>query len=329
MALGFYEETRNGHRIIGHGGDTFYFHSDLHLVLDAGVGFFISYNSAGKGDISARGALWKHFMDRYFPYKPPDVSAISSAATDAQTVSGYYMTSRRAQNTFVGVTEAFSQIHVVPDSEGTIKVFPFKDYSGQIRRWREIAPLVYNEVNSQERIVFQRDATGRLELRIGFPAVIFQHVGLLSSYPWNRFVAYFGLTIMGLTLVLWPVAWVVRRHYGFKLDLSPAQGRLRLAIKLVCAINLLFVVGLATAFSVAEDLTFLSGKLDPWIVLLQIVGLIGVLGTLLVIYATLRLWRVPNIWKGVRWLNLLIVLACIAFTWFVLYWKMVNFNMNY
>src|SRR5262249_35419057 len=30
MAYGFYEESRNGHRIIGHGGDTVYFHSDLH-----------------------------------------------------------------------------------------------------------------------------------------------------------------------------------------------------------------------------------------------------------------------------------------------------------
>ena len=39
MALGFYEETRNGHRIIGHAGDTQYFHSDLHLIPDAGVGF--------------------------------------------------------------------------------------------------------------------------------------------------------------------------------------------------------------------------------------------------------------------------------------------------
>ena len=28
----------HGHRIIAHGGDTPYFHSDLHLFLDAGVG---------------------------------------------------------------------------------------------------------------------------------------------------------------------------------------------------------------------------------------------------------------------------------------------------
>ena len=31
FALGFYEESQNGHRIIGHGGDTQVFHSDLHL----------------------------------------------------------------------------------------------------------------------------------------------------------------------------------------------------------------------------------------------------------------------------------------------------------
>jgi hypothetical protein len=49
MCYGFYEESRNGHRIIGHGGDTVYFHSDLHLVLDQRVGFFVSYNSGGKG----------------------------------------------------------------------------------------------------------------------------------------------------------------------------------------------------------------------------------------------------------------------------------------
>jgi CubicO group peptidase (beta-lactamase class C family) len=67
MALGFYEETRNGHRIIGDAGDTQYFHSDLHLIPDAGIGFFISYNSAGKGDIRAREAVWHAFLDRYFP----------------------------------------------------------------------------------------------------------------------------------------------------------------------------------------------------------------------------------------------------------------------
>ena len=88
MCLGFYEESRNGHRIIGHGGDTQWFHSDLHLVPDAGLGFFVSYNSAGKGEISGRTMLWESFLDRYFPYEPPAASPVPSAAADIRAVSG-------------------------------------------------------------------------------------------------------------------------------------------------------------------------------------------------------------------------------------------------
>lgn len=329
MALGFYEESRNGHRIIGHGGDTIYFHSDLHLVLDANVGFFVSYNSAGKGENSPRSALWKHFMDRYFPFTLPEIHPLSSAVADAKTVSGYYMSSRRAQSTLLSLTNSFEEAYVVPEDNGDIKVFPFREVNGQPRRWREVSPLVYREVEGQDRIAFQKAAHGRLELRIDFPAIIFQGVGLLDGTPWNKPIVYFCFTVLGLNLVLWPIAWLVRRHYGFKLDLRPSQRRWRLVIKLVCAIDLIFAVGLLATFSLANDLAFLSGKLDPILLTLEAIGLIGAIGTLVVIFATLRMWSAPNLWKGARWLNLIIMLACIAFTWFVIHWHMINFNMNY
>src|SRR5581483_2570680 len=103
MALGFYEETRNGHRIIGHGGDTDYFHSDLHLVPDANLGFFISYNSAGKGEIGAREAVWHKFLDRYFPYQAPAGQQVGNAAQDAHSVAGHYIVSRRSENNILRV----------------------------------------------------------------------------------------------------------------------------------------------------------------------------------------------------------------------------------
>ena len=104
MALGFYEETRNGHRIIGHGGDTICFHSDLHLMPDAAMGFFISYNSAGKGEISPRSAVWNQFLDRYFPYTPPAATMVPNAE-DARMVSGDYIISRRSQTTILSLVE--------------------------------------------------------------------------------------------------------------------------------------------------------------------------------------------------------------------------------
>src|ERR1700683_624989 len=103
MCLVFYEETRNGHRIIGHAGGTGYFHSDLHLMLDQNLGFFVSYNSAGKGESSPRITLWHAFLDRYFPYQPPAAQTPSTAAQDADEISHRYISSRRAQTTVLKV----------------------------------------------------------------------------------------------------------------------------------------------------------------------------------------------------------------------------------
>ena len=42
--------------------------STLH---DQRLGVYMSYNSAGKGELSPRSALWRKFLDRYLPYTPP------------------------------------------------------------------------------------------------------------------------------------------------------------------------------------------------------------------------------------------------------------------
>jgi len=39
--LGFYEEYVNGHRLIGHGGDLLFFHTNLMLIPEANVGIFV------------------------------------------------------------------------------------------------------------------------------------------------------------------------------------------------------------------------------------------------------------------------------------------------
>jgi CubicO group peptidase (beta-lactamase class C family) len=91
MCLGFYEETHNGHRIIGHGGDTQWFHSDLHLMQDENLGFFVAYNSGGRGDIDARSVLFQAFLDRYYPHTVPQALARPNAARDAKTVAGEYI----------------------------------------------------------------------------------------------------------------------------------------------------------------------------------------------------------------------------------------------
>jgi hypothetical protein len=328
MCLGFYEETRNGHRIIGHGGDTIYFHSDLHLMLDSGVGFFVSYNSAGKNDISPRTALWHHFLDRYFPYTPPKVEKLASADTDAHTVAGRYISSRRSESNFLKIAGIQGNVEVTPEQNGVIKVEPFKDFNGQIKKLQEIAPLVYRSVNGQDLIAFRRDEQGRMQLVTNFPAVVEQRVSLTGSGIFNQTLIVAALIVLALTLLCWPLAAILRWHYRQQLNLDASYMRLRLWARFVCALDIVFLVLFLAVLS-SGGLNALSSRNDFKLHAVQFVGLIGAMGTLVVFLAFLRSWKDPQIWFWTKIWNLLLLLACIGFVWFSYHWNLLNFNMNY
>ena len=139
----------------------------------------------------------------------------------------------------------------------------------------------------------------------------------------------YSIVILGLVLLLWPIAAMVRRHYGRKLELNGQERRWRRMVRLVCLLDGVFVAGFLVILSVADDLTLLSGKLDPWVLIAQVIGLLGAAGTLLVLYAAVCTWRDPKLWRWTKLFNLLILLACLGFTWFVVHWNLINFNMHY
>ncbi len=327
MCLGFYEESRNGHRIFGHGGDTIYFHSDMHLMPDAGLGFFVSYNSRGKAEISPRSALWKHFLDRYFPFTPTDIPKLSTADGDARAISGHYIATRRGESTFIKLLTLFGQTTVTPDKDGDITVDPLKDYNGQPKRWHEVAPLLYRAVNGQEMLAFQKDASGNMQIVLDFPAIAEQRASLAQNSRWNFTILISSLVVMGLTVIFWPVMALIRRKYGHKLELTPKQRSMRFRVRMVCLINLFFMLGLLLVIATADDLDLLSGKLDSTIHFFQVIGLVGAAGSLMVIYAGLRGSGGFGLW--VKLWNFLLALSCVGLFWFAIYWNLLNFSMHY
>ena len=330
MCLGFYEETRNGHRIIGHAGDTEYFHSDLHLILDAGIGFFISYNSAGKGETRAREAVWHAFLDRYFPYDPPAAPAQPTAVADARLVSGRYLISRRAETTILKVSNVLGETKVSSDTDGKIKVDSIKDESGQPKKLEEIGPLMFRAVHGQDRVGFKRDQSGQLVLVTDFPVFVFQRSPWNEDSAWNVPLILCVIALLLLTLLLWPVGAFIRRHYGKTLNLTPQQRRLRLIVRLACLFDLLFVLGLAVFFSMAEkDIGVLSPRFNPMLRIIQLIGWLGVLGTFAAVYNAFLSWREQGRWFWSKSADTLIALACVAFVWFVYTWNMLHWSLRY
>ncbi|HEY6384952.1 MAG TPA: serine hydrolase domain-containing protein [Candidatus Acidoferrum sp.] len=331
MCLGFYEQWLEGHRSIGHGGDTVSFHSNLHLILDANVGLFVSYNSPGRVEIDPRGYLFESFMGRYFPSAPSNEPTLATAAQDASSVAGSYEVSRRFETNVLAVTTVLGETKVtVNPKDNTISMGGRKGLNQQPLRFREIAPMVFRDVNGPAKVAFVNDATGRRVAYIDYPFMVFQQVNnTLDKQSVNYFIIGFSLTVIVLTLLIWPIAAMLRKHYGKPLTLDPGAKRLRLLVRLVCLGVVGFVVGLLIFVSKTNNPSGLSERGDFGLHLLQVVGLLTGLGALIAIYNSLKSWGDSQQWFWNKIWNTFLAFACVGFFWFIYHWHLLNFHLSY
>ena len=101
------------------------------------------------------------------------------------------------------------------------------DANGKPKRWREVAPMTFRDINGQDSLIFKPDHNGRIQLILPCPFAVYQRVGLWENSRILLPIAGLSLFIMLLTLLLGFIAWLVRRHYGQPLKLTPLEWRLR------------------------------------------------------------------------------------------------------
>jgi CubicO group peptidase (beta-lactamase class C family) len=328
MCLGFYEQWLDGHRSIGHGGDTVSFHSNLHLILDANVGLFVSYNSPGRAEIDPRGLLFNKFMERYFPAPPSNEPTLATAAQDAASVAGVYEVSRRFDTNVLAITTVLGETKItVYPKDNTISMGA-KGLNQQPERFREIAPMVFRQVDGNAKIAFAPDPSGRRIAYIDYPFMVFQQIGNpLDKQSVNYFIIGFSLCVIALTLLFWPIAAILRKHYGKPLSLEPAAKRLRLWVRLVCILVAGFVVGLLVLLSKADRP--LTERNDFGLHLLQVLGLLTGVGALIPIYSSLKSWGDSGQWFWYKLWSTFLALSCVGFFWFIYHWHLLNFHLNY
>jgi hypothetical protein len=329
MCLGFYEETRNGHRIIGHGGDTQFFHSDLHLMQDENLGFFVAYNSSGRGEIDARGTLFHAFLDRYYPYSVPPAAVQADAKRDAKLVAGEYILSRRPVTNLLSFTAFLENPTVTAANDGTITVDILKGLNQVPQTWVEIGPLLYREKDGQDLVGFTRDSEGRLVLSTTFPAEVGVKASLAENKIWNEGLLGFIAIVCVGALLAWPIGAWIRGHYGRPLELSREQLRLRLAIRAVAALDVAFLLCWTVLIVRSGGEPLFDVHLDPVLRVFQGIGWLGALGTMVVLYAVIKSWKAPRAWWLTRAGDVALVVATLSFAWFVMHWHLLHFSLRY
>lgn len=329
MALAFFQENQNGHTIIGHGGDTQYFHSHLHLILDANVGLFISVNSAGRGE-DVRGLLFRKFIDRYFPGAPPLQPAVATAEQDARAVAGNYVTSRRGETNITKFSAVAGESTFLVDSKNQIYSPQMQGINGAPRHWREIGPMLFRDIEGQGKIAFRPGPNGQLEIFSDAAAFGEERVGFLESRTFVTSLFYATITILCLTVALWPIAWLVRRHYHYPLALNSVERSLRTWSRIVCVLLLLVVLAWTQFFSyVFADIGRATSRADWALTAIHIVQIFAIVGTIIpVIYAAMA-WFSPDRWRWNKLFDSATALSCLALIYLLYAYNFLHFGTKY
>jgi CubicO group peptidase (beta-lactamase class C family) len=341
MSLGFYQSNINGHPVISHGGDTVAFHSDLHLFLNDGVGLFVSFNSPGKEGAAhaLRNTLLEEFADRYFP-APADTRKLAAkeAKANAEKLVGTWSTSRRSFSSFIGVTDFISQtkVGVGKDGEPVLTDGLFLGLNGQPRKWVAVGPMLWRDANSHETLgaeVVDGQAV-RFSMGSVAPIIVWDRTPWYLNSSWLLPLTYLSLTVLFLTMILWPVRAIVRRRYASTIGLEGRELQAYRASRIGATAIFLTVVAWIVMISVMfGDLNYLSASFLPVVLTVQVITWITFLGgAAAILWYGATVWRRKGDWKATwkaKLWSLLLVISALTILWIGFAYKLLGFATNY
>ncbi|HKF51334.1 MAG TPA: hypothetical protein VKB26_03405, partial [Candidatus Acidoferrales bacterium] len=249
----------------------------------------------------------------------------------AQAVSGTYIPSRRPDTNIFRLFGILGEAKIVPGKDGTLMVVGQKGINGAPTEFHEKEQNVwYDPADPQSLTVFDRQPDGSYHIAGEFPAEVLMQVGWSDSKGFVQNGLIFALGIMALTLILWPVAAIIRWHYGWKVTAGDRERKARAWTRLECAVVILFwACFVGTIMEGTSHLNVLSSSADGWFRVIQIIGWIGVIGTLIAIRNFFVSIGTTGRWWWAKVHDTLILLACLMSVWLVWILHLLHFSLLY
>ena len=335
MELGFFETNINGRDVIAHLGDTNEFHTSLHLFMREGVGFYVSFNSAGREGAAqvVRGQLFQDFADRYFPATVRDGRVDArTAAEHARMMAGHWEVSRRSVTNFVNVLNLFGQVAIGVDDKGGLVVPSLKDSGGGVRHWDEIAPFVWRDRNGHDRLA-AKVVDGKV-VRWSFdlisPFMVFDRAPAWRSAGWLVPAIYASIAVLLLTLLYWPASYAIRRRYAAPLKVSGRALQAYRATRIMALLVLVVLAGWTLFVTIVfGDIRHLTANTDAWLWLLQIAGVIVFFGAVgIAAWNAWLTWHDGRGWTRRLW-AVLVLLATLIVLFMAWAYSLLAMTVNY
>lgn len=168
FAYGFYEEFRNGERLLQHGGNVEGFSAQLTLIPARGIGFFVASQHE---PARLRDVVQSALLDHYFPVKEKPAPAVPLVGyrERAPRFAGTYELNQFCHSCGPGRRE-YTRIVVKANADGTISI------TGNPEPMVEVEPLFFTRLNGTGGAAFQADASGRITSLAGDSWLVFERI---------------------------------------------------------------------------------------------------------------------------------------------------------
>ena len=315
MALGFYESSVNGNRLVGHGGDTQYFHSDLAIDLENDLAIFVSFS--GTGGSKVRSVIVPAFYNEFFPVDIAPLSISEDFNERANRYAGSYLFWRSNFSTIEKVLNLGGAVKVTPSSENTI-IVSMGDESSQ---FIEIDENLFQKRGGKAKIAFQENENGEIN------GMIFGSLPFMSMYKasmWKN--QSFNFLFIGFSVIVF-LGVMLRLAYQWSIYRSlPKEEKHATTSAIVAAgLNLGFFIFGIIALTIDGD-TLGSEGITP---LMKFWLLFPILATITggyQIYQSVIVWK-NNYWGNWKKIRFSIIsLCCLFMIWFYYYWNILGFN---
>ncbi|MDG2090267.1 MAG: serine hydrolase [Gammaproteobacteria bacterium] len=317
FALGFYREDRNGLNIISHGGDTMWFHSNMSLLVDHGVGLYVSVNSSG-GLAAApiRNSLLAEFTDRYFPYEADINETLPTSLEHSEAVAGIYESSRGGEGNFTAVLRYLSHFQVTATEEGALITPVISVFPGTGDPMFEIAPWVWQSKSGRRFAARVND--GVVTALATDPAAF-----TFTPVPWYRSSTWLNPTLMGalvvilLTFIAWPIRAIARWRFNVPFSY---QGPRKMAYRLAPVAALLILLyllswGVFITWIGSSVFNFAASRSENLLMMLYFFSILPLIAVVLSITAARTVITDSSTWFQ-KVSSILLVVSLFIVIWF-------------
>jgi CubicO group peptidase (beta-lactamase class C family) len=319
LAHGFEVLRAENPRVIGHGGVTYHFYTQMLLVPEAGLGVFVANNSAGGRAVAENVA--QTIVDFHFPVEETAPTPLAGSTTDLKALEGSYFSANTSYATAEKLKLITSIVNIHAQEDGSLLL---STLTGS-QRYVEVAPLLFQRdvgkrVDLLDRFSFKTDAEGEVQYLL-FDMFAYEKLPWYETMPFN-------LLFSGLSVVLFlsvPGAAIASRWSPWLREEAAAQPpRARQARWLLGALVALFFIsqgGMLSAFATTNAI--LTGTAVAYKFGLALVTPVALLAVGAAFFTALA-WR-DRFWSTASRIHYtLVALAGVGTIWWYVNWQMLG-----